>query len=78
MLDLQNGVDTLLATGTVQTGIVKEIRLILGPNNTILVNGVPNPLIVPSGAESGLKIKVGKNLRAGLDSILVVLMPHYL
>jgi len=71
LLALQNGVDTLLATGNVQTGIVKEIRLILGPNNTILVNGVSNPLTVPSGSESGLKIKVGKNLRAGLDSILV-------
>lgn len=71
LLGLQNGVDTLLATGNVQTGIVKEIRLILGPNNSILENGVSKPLTVPSGAESGLKIKVGKNLRAGLDSILV-------
>ena len=40
LLGLQNGVDTLLATGTVQKGTLKEIRLILGPNNTVVVGGV--------------------------------------
>lgn len=71
LLGLQNGVDTLLATGTVQAGIVKEIRLILGSNNTVVVGGVSYPLTIPSGGESGLKIKVGKKLAASLDSILV-------
>lgn len=71
LLGLQNGVDTLLATGTVQSGILKEVRLILGTNNTIVVGGVSHPLTIPSGAESGLKIKVGKNIAAGIDSILV-------
>lgn len=71
LLALQNGIDTLLATGTVQSGILKEIRLILGPNNTIVAGGVTYPLTIPGGAESGLKIKVGKNIAAGIDSILV-------
>ncbi len=71
LLKLQNGVDTLLATGTVQTGIVKEIRLILGLNNTVVVGGVSYPLTIPSGSESGLKIKVSKALNATLDSLTI-------
>ena len=71
LLGLQNGVDTLLATGTVQAGTVQELRLILGSNNRVVVGGVSFPLTIPSGSESGLKIKVGKNITAGLDSLVV-------
>lgn len=71
LLGLQNGVDTLLATGAVQTGIVKEIRLVLGTNNSVVVGGIKFPLTIPSGEESGLKIKIDKNLAAVLESIVV-------
>jgi hypothetical protein len=71
LLGLQNGVDTLLATGTIPAGPVQELRLILGTNNTVVVGGVTYPLTIPSGSESGLKIKVGKNISAGLDSLIV-------
>jgi hypothetical protein len=71
LLGLQNGVDTLLATGTVQAGTLQEIRLILGSNNSVVVGGVTFPLTIPSGSESGLKIKVGKNIMAGIDSVIV-------
>lgn len=71
LLGLQNGVDTLLATGTVQSGTIQEIRLILGSNNTVVVGGVSYPLTIPSGSESGLKIKVNKNLNANLDSLVI-------
>jgi hypothetical protein len=71
LLGLQNGVDTLLAVGTVPTDTLGEIRFVLGPNNSIVVNGVNYPLTVPSGAESGLKIKVDKRLNGTLDSLLI-------
>jgi len=71
LLALQNGVDTLLGTGTLPERQVKEIRLILGPNNSIKDNGVTYPLIIPSGAESGLKIKFNKSLNADLNTIIV-------
>lgn len=71
LLALQNGVDTLLATGTVQSGIVKEIRLILGAKNTVVVGGVSYPLTIPSGSESGLKIKLSKKLNATLETVIV-------
>lgn len=70
LLNFQNGIDTLLATGTLPERQVKEIRLILGSNNTVKNMGVVYPLIIPSGSESGLKIKFSKELQA--DNTLVV------
>ncbi|MCW3073435.1 MAG: hypothetical protein JWP69_504 [Flaviaesturariibacter sp.] len=72
LLALQNGVDTLIAQGSLPTASVKEIRLILGSNNTIKVDGQTHPLTIPSGSESGLKIKIDKKLRASsIDSLLI-------
>lgn len=71
LLGLQNGVDTLLAVGTIPTNTVKEIRFVLGDSNTIKIAGIVYPLTIPSGSESGLKIKVNKTLQASLDSLLI-------
>ena len=60
LLQLQNGIDTLIASGTYPTGMVKEIRLVVGSENTVVENGQTYPLTIPSGASSGLKIKVYK------------------
>ena len=71
LLAFQNGVDTLLATGVVPSRPLKEIRLILGPNNTVKDNGVVYPLVIPSGSESGLKIKLNKSLNASLETVII-------
>ena len=71
LLDFQNGVDTLIAQGNVPTENVKEIRLVLGNNNSVKEGGNIYPLRIPSGSESGLKIKIGRKLRTGLDSLLI-------
>lgn len=71
LLGLQNGVDTLIATGIITADNVKEIRLILGTNNTVKEGGVIYPLTIPSGSESGLKIKFSKGLRAPIETVLV-------
>ncbi len=71
LLALQNGVDTLLGTGVFPVQVVKEIRFVLGPNNTIKDAGVVYPLTVPSGSESGLKIKINKSLIATLETIII-------
>ena len=71
LLNFQGGIDTLLATITVPTGIVKKLRFILGPNNTIKDNGTVYPLTIPSGAESGLKINLSKELRAPLETLVI-------
>lgn len=71
LLAYQNGVDTLLGTGVFPTQVVKEIRFVLGPNNTIKDAGVVYPLTIPSGAESGLKLKINKALNATLETIII-------
>ena len=71
LLQLQNGVDTLLATTTLPTGIVREIRFILGTNNRVVASGISYPLIIPSGEDSGLKIKVSKKLNATLETLII-------
>ena len=71
LLGLQNGVDTLLATGIVPTGVLKEIRFVLGDDNTIKIDNTVYPLTIPSGSESGLKIKLNKQLNAQLDSLTI-------
>ena len=71
LLGLQNGLDTLIAQGTFPTNTVKEIRLVLGDNNSVKVNGQVYPLIIPSGSTSGLKIKVNKKLNATLETVVI-------
>ncbi len=71
LLELQNGIDTLLGTGTLPTGTLREIRFVLGPDNTIKENGVVYPLVIPSGGSSGLKIKVDKKLKADFETLLI-------
>lgn len=58
LLDFQNGIDTLIASSTITLDTVKQIRLILGDENTIKVGGVIHDLKTPSAQQSGLKIKV--------------------
>jgi hypothetical protein len=71
LLDLQNGIDTVLAQGIIPTGMLKEIRFVLGSNNSIKIDTTVYPLTIPSGSESGLKIKLNKNLNASVDSLLI-------
>lgn len=71
LLALQNGIDTVIAQGTIPVGILKEVRFVLGNDNSITIDSVTYPLTIPSGSESGLKIKLNKNLNASLDSLLI-------
>lgn len=71
LLDLQNGLDTLIAQGTVPTNTLHEVRLVLGDQNTIKTNGQVYPLTIPSGSTSGLKIKVHKKLNATFETIVI-------
>ncbi len=69
VLEFTNGMETLLSTFELPAGKVSQLRLILGANNTIVVNGIaePLPLEVPSGEESGLKFNIHADLVAGIE-----------
>lgn len=66
LLDLTNGVNTLIATGDMEPGTISQIRLILGPNNSIVVDGVSHPLSTPSAEQSGLKLQVHQTFEPGV------------
>ncbi len=66
LLDFANGLDTLIATGNLTLSRVEQIRLILGPNNTIVVNQITYPLSTPSAEQSGLKLQVHQTLQPGV------------
>src|SRR6185437_1266915 len=57
LLVLQNGIDTSLVNTTqLPAGKITQMRLILGTNNTVMVDSVVYPLTVPSGSETGIKL----------------------
>ncbi len=69
LLEFTNGMETLLSTFELPAGKVSQLRLILGENNSIVVNGISSalPLEVPSGSESGLKFNIHADLIAGVE-----------
>lgn len=69
LLDFTNGMDTLLSTIELPAGKVSQLRLILGTNNSIVVNGIstPLPLETPSAQTSGLKFNIHADLVEGVE-----------
>ena len=66
LLDFTNGADTLIASGTLEFSKVEQIRLILGPNNTVVDSDGEHPLSTPSADQSGLKLQVHQSLTEGI------------
>lgn len=65
ILNFTGGVDTML--GTIEANsIVKQIRFVLGKNNSIKVDNVTYPLFTPSGQQSGIKLNLDTNLVQGI------------
>jgi len=66
LLELTNGLDTLLGAIELPAGRVSQIRLVLGNNNTIKVDGETFNLSTPSAQQSGLKLNLQANLTEGI------------
>lgn len=66
LLELTAGVNVLLFNDEVPAGNISQIRLILGDENTIVVDGQTLPLATPSAQQSGLKIQVNEALEPGI------------
>lgn len=69
LLDFTNGMDTLLSTVELPAGKVSQLRLILGNNNSIVVDGTTMalPLETPSAQTSGLKFNIHADLVEGVE-----------
>lgn len=68
LLTLRNGVTIELAKGELPDAVLKEVRFILGTGNTVKVNGTIYPLEAPSAEDSGLKVKIDKDLQETLNT----------
>lgn len=68
LLELTGGMSALLGDGYFPAGQLSQIRLILGENNHILLEGdsEESELKTPSGQTSGLKLNVHYDLEAGV------------
>lgn len=66
LLRLVNDDDTLLASSDIGTGTLEQMRLILGPNNYVVVNGQNIPLETPSAQQSGLKLNIHQSITSGI------------
>ena len=73
LLDFSNGRDTLLAASNLPAGRISQIRLILGPNNSlVLKDGTTKPLKTPSGQQSGLKVKIDADLVPDVSYVVLL------
>ncbi len=72
LLELNNGTEALLADFDLPAGIIRQIRVILSENNSVVIDGDTIPLTAPSAQESGLKLKIDKKIDTGKNYKLVL------
>ena len=66
LLDYTNGVELTLVDTDFPAGRLSQIRLLLGDENTVSIDGNSEPLETPSAQQSGLKLQVHENLKGGI------------
>ncbi len=66
LLDLVNGKDTLIVDQEVPFGMLSQVRLLLGDNNSIVTEGDSYDLKTPSAQQSGLKLNVHQDFLPGI------------
>lgn len=64
IMQFRNGLDTLLMRASLPAGTINQMRLVLGSNNSVVVNGTTYPLNTPSAEESGLKLNLDQTFVA--------------
>lgn len=75
LLSLTGGITELLVDTKIDAGYLHQIRLVLGENNTLVLNNdseAEYSLKTPSGQESGLKVKVDETLEAGEEYTFIL------
>ena len=73
ILEYTMGKDTVIASESVASGRIQEIRLILeDEGNSIVVDGIEHPLTTPSGQSSGVKLKIQDELKPNVAYTLLL------
>lgn len=66
LMDYTEMKDTILASKSVPVGYLSQIRLVLGNNNSIKIDGKYVDLKAPSASEPGLKLNVQEEILYGV------------
>jgi hypothetical protein len=76
LLELRNGVFTTLGFATgIPAGSYNQLRLVLGDGSNVVVNGATQPLTVPSGLQSGIKVNGIEVPDGGMVEVVLTSMP---
>lgn len=65
LLQFRNGMDVLLGQAKLPAGSISQMRMVLGPNNSVVVDGQTYALATPSAMQSGLKFNWNQTLSEG-------------
>jgi hypothetical protein len=74
LTELIAGNSLLLSDEIIPSGMLKQIRLVLSDHNTLLIDGIAQPvhLDTPSAQQSGLKIKLNTLLEPGFSYTFIL------
>ena len=69
LLDYKNGKDTLIAEGSVPaTKFIKEVRIILGDNNTIRIDDEVHPINMLSASANDVRVLINSKLNKNIET----------
>lgn len=71
LLNFQDSTTLMMAQDIVPLGMLKEIRFILGADNTVVVKGVSHPLQFSGSAAPELMIPIGKKLNESFNGFIL-------
>ena len=72
LLDFTDGRETVFTSTEYPAGKINQIRLILGPDNSVEIDGETHPLETPSAQQSGLKLLLNAELTAGITYAILL------
>ncbi len=72
LLDLVNGAHVVLGETELAAGEYRQIRLILGDGNYVVIDGDSYDLDTPSGQQTGIKLNIDAEIREGITYTLAI------
>lgn len=73
LLDLTGGVEALLVEDLkIPAGMIYELKLVLGENNSIVTNGKALPLFTPFSHQKGLEMRIDQNLKNNMSYTFLI------
>ena len=66
LLEYTSGTELTLVDTEFPTGMISQVRLLLGDDNSVEIDDLIHPLKTPSAQQSGLKLQVHENLQGGI------------